>query len=91
MLATAGIGLGGNRIDQMIYSELLFPQLGKGETWTRTVDAQPVTVPFPFEEYEAGLLNWPTSYLLNQNALTRTKVLARIAEGGPAAEKSRGG
>ena len=86
VLATAGVGLGGNRIDQMIYTEMLFPQLGKGETWTRMVDDQPVVVPFPFEEYEAGLLNWATSYLLNQN-VTRTKVLARIAEGGPAAEK----
>jgi hypothetical chaperone protein len=50
------------------------------------VDDQLVEAPFPFHEYESGLLNWATSYLLNQNA-TRTKVLERIAQGGPAAEK----
>jgi len=86
VLATAGVGLGGNRIDQMIYSELLLPQLGKGETWSRMVGGELVEMPFPFDEYETGLLNWATAYLLNQNA-TRTRVLDRIAEGGPAAEK----
>ena len=86
VLATAGVGLGGNRIDQMIFSELLFPLLGKGESWSRHVDGRLVEGPFPFEEYEAGLLSWPTTYLLNQNA-TRARVVERIAQGGPGAEK----
>jgi hypothetical chaperone protein len=84
--ATAGVGLGGNRIDQLIYRELLFPELGQGESWSRTVDGRLVEAAFPFEEYEAGLLSWPTTYLLNQN-VTKTRVLERIAQGGPAAVK----
>jgi hypothetical chaperone protein len=86
VLATAGTGLGGNRIDQMIYSRLLFPELGEGETWTRQVDGRVLEGVFPFQEYETGLLNWQTTYLLNQNA-TKSKVVERIAQGGPAAVK----
>ncbi len=86
VLSTAGTGLGGNRIDQMIYTTLLFPQLGEGETWTRQVDGRLLEGAFPFQEYESGLLNWQTTYLLNQNA-TKSKVVERIAQGGPAAVK----
>ncbi len=70
----------------MIYTKLLFPQLGEGETWTRQVDGRVLEGAFPFQEYETGLLNWQTTYLLNQNA-TKSKIVARIAEGGPAAVK----
>jgi hypothetical chaperone protein len=70
----------------MIYTKLLFPQLGEGETWTRNVDGRVLESVFPFQEYETGLLNWPTTYLLNQNA-TKSKVVERIAQGGPAAVK----
>src|SRR3546814_19432504 len=38
MLATAGVALGGDRIDQLIFEAMLFPLLGKGETWARMVD-----------------------------------------------------
>jgi hypothetical chaperone protein len=86
VLSTAGTGLGGNRIDQMIYTTLLFPQLGAGETWTRHVDGRVLEGAFPFQEYETGLLNWQSTYLLNQNA-TKSKVVERIAQGGPAAVK----
>ncbi len=86
VLSTAGTGLGGNRIDQMIYTQLLFPELGEGETWTREVDGRVLEGAFPFQEYETGLLNWQTTYLLNQNA-TKSKVVERIAQGGPAAVK----
>jgi hypothetical chaperone protein len=86
VLSTAGTGLGGNRIDQMIYTKLLFPELGEGETWTRQVDGRVLEGAFPFQEYETGLLNWPTTYLLNQN-ITKSKVVERIAQGGPAAVK----
>jgi hypothetical chaperone protein len=86
VLSTAGTGLGGNRIDQMIYAKLLFPQLGEGETWRRQVDGRVLEGVFPFQEYETGLLSWPTTYLLNQNA-TKSKVVERIAQGGPAAVK----
>jgi hypothetical chaperone protein len=86
VLSTAGTGLGGNRIDQMIYVRLLFPELGEGESWTREVDGRVLEAAFPFQEYETGLLNWQTTYLLNQNA-TKSKVVERIAQGGPAAVK----
>jgi hypothetical chaperone protein len=86
VLSTAGTALGGNRIDQMIYTKLLFPELGEGETWTRQVDGRVLEGAFPFQEYETGLLNWPTTYLLNQN-VTKSKVVERIAQGGPAAVK----
>jgi hypothetical chaperone protein len=86
VLGTDGIGLGGDRIDQLIYEHLLFPELGKGEPWSREVDGKRVETLFPFEEFEAGLLNWPITHTLNSNRL-RTMVLDRIARGGPGAAK----
>ncbi|MCP5145641.1 MAG: Hsp70 family protein [Gammaproteobacteria bacterium] len=86
VLATAGIGLGGDRIDQLIYRELLFPLLGKGENWRRRVDGQWLQTPFPFEEFEDALLNWAITYTLNQNHFT-AKVNDGIAMGGEAAIK----
>jgi len=86
VLATAGVGLGGDRIDQLIFEHLLFPLLGKGETTSRYVDGRVLESTFPFDEYESGLLNWPMTHMLNQNA-TKTRVLDAIAHGGPAAGK----
>ncbi len=86
VLATAGISLGGDHIDQLIFRELLFPLLGKGEIWSRIVDGQLVENEFPFEEYEDKLLNWAVTYTLNQNHY-RAKVADCISKGGPAAEK----
>jgi hypothetical chaperone protein len=86
VLGTEGVGLGGNRIDQLIFSTLLFPQLGKGATWARPVEGRRVETLFPFEEFEGGLLNWPTTHLLNQNR-TRWMVVDRIAQGGADAER----
>lgn len=86
VLATEGIGLGGNRIDQLIFENLLFPELGEGEMWARQVDGRLIETPFPFEEFTHGLLNWPITHMLNQNR-TKTMVLDRIAKGGPAAVK----
>jgi hypothetical chaperone protein len=86
VLATAGTGLGGDRIDQLIFRELLFPLLGKGESWSRTVDGRFIETPFPFEEYEEGLLNWAITHLLNQNQY-KARLTTAIANGGPAAVK----
>lgn len=88
VLATAGAALGGDRIDQLIFEHMLFPELGRGERWVREVDGRTIDTPFPFHEFEAGLLAWPTTFLLNQNA-TRAMVVDRIARGGPGAEKFR--
>jgi hypothetical chaperone protein len=86
VLATEGIGMGGNRIDQLIFEHLLFPELGQGELWARQVDGRWIETPFPFEEFANALLNWPITHTLNQNK-TKTMVLDRIAKGGPAAVK----
>jgi len=86
VLATAGTGLGGDRIDQLIFKELLFPLLGKGESWSRIVDGREIETPFPFDDYEEGLLNWAITHTLNQNQY-KSRLTTAIANGGPAAEK----
>jgi hypothetical chaperone protein len=86
VLATQGMALGGDRIDQLIFEQMLFPELGKGERWVRDVDGREIDTLFPFGEFESGLVNWPTTFLLNQNH-TRAMVVDRIARGGPAAAK----
>ncbi len=86
VLATGGMALGGDRIDQLIFEHMLFPELGKGERWVRDVDGRTVDTLFPFEEFEPGLLNWPTTFLLNQNQ-TRAMVVGRLSHGGPGAGK----
>jgi len=86
VLATAGLSLGGDHIDQLIFKELLFPLLGKGEIWSRVRDGQLVENEFPFDEYEAKLLNWAVTYTLNQNHY-RAKLAECIGAGGPAATK----
>lgn len=84
--ATHGIGLGGDHIDQCLFRALLFPLLGKGERWRRDVEGHVVETLFPFDDYEELLLNWPVSYMLNQNRYT-TPVLDKIRQGGPDAPR----
>jgi len=86
VLSTAGMSLGGDRIDQLIFRELLFPLLGKGEIWSRVTDGRLIENEFPFEEFEDKLLNWAVTYILNQNQY-RAKVADRIKQGGPAVAK----
>lgn len=78
VLATHGIGLGGDHIDQVLFRELLFPLLGKGERWKRAGEDREIETLFPFEEYEDLLLNWAISYMLNQNKYT-TPLMQRIS------------
>ncbi len=86
VLSTAGLSLGGDHIDQLIFRELLFPLLGKGEIWSRVSDGRLIENVFPFEEFEDKLLNWAVTYILNQNQY-RAKVADCIRKGGPAAVK----
>ncbi len=86
--ATYGIGLGGDRIDQILFAELIFPLLGKGERWSRIVDGLRVDTLFPFGDFEELLINWPVSYMLNQNKYT-APVMQRMAENDEAAVKFR--
>ena len=85
---THGIGLGGDQIDQRLFRELLFPLLGKGERWRRPGEYGDIDTEFPFDEYEEFLVNWPVTYLLNQNRYT-TAVKDRIDHGGPERTKFR--
>jgi hypothetical chaperone protein len=86
--ATHGIALGGDRIDQTIFRQLVFPMLGKGERWSRVTDGVAVDTLFPFGDFEDLLINWPVSYTLNQNKYT-TPVMQRMAETDEAAQKFR--
>lgn len=86
VLATDGLSLGGDHIDQLIFTELLFPLLGKGEMWSRVVDGRLITNEFPFDEFEAYLLNWAVTYTLNQSRY-RSKVVDCIKQGGEMAIK----
>lgn len=86
--AVHGIALGGNKIDQAIFRHTLFPLLGKGEMWSRTVEGRRVETNFPFWMYEERLLNWQVTYTLNQNKYT-TPLIDQMSREGQAAEKFR--
>ncbi|GJM13116.1 MAG: hypothetical protein DHS20C12_15190 [Pseudohongiella sp.] len=86
VVATHGIGLGGDHIDQVLFKKLLFPLLGKGERWKRAGEDREIETLFPFEEYEELLLNWAISYMLNQNKYT-TPLMQRIKAGDEASAK----
>lgn len=86
VIATHGIALGGDHIDQRMFRELLFPLLGKGELWRRRGMDREIETRFPFEDYEELLVNWAVTYTLNQNRYT-TPVMDYIAQGGPAVQK----
>ncbi len=86
VLATDGVGLGGDRIDQLIFAHCLFPLLGKGESESRVVDGRRVDTLFPFEQFESALLNWPITHTLNQ-LRTKTLVAERLSKGGSGVEK----
>lgn len=86
VITTHGIALGGDHIDQLLFRELLFPALGKGEFWRRRGMDREIETRFPFEDYEDLLINWAVAYTLNQNRYT-TPVMDCIEQGGPAAVK----
>lgn len=86
VVATHGVGLGGDHIDQVMFRNLLFPLLGKGERWSRPGEDREIETLFPFEDYEEFLLNWTVSYMLNQNKFT-TPLMQRIQVGDEAAVK----
>ena len=88
VVATHGIGLGGDHIDQQMFRKVIFPMLGKGERWVRDGEDREIETIFPFEEYEELLLNWAISYMLNQNKFT-TPVIQRMNHGDNASMKFR--
>jgi len=76
-LGAAGIPRAGDRIDRIIFQEKISPFLGAGLT---------VSQDFHFAEYEENLLNWQSTYLLNQPQYME-KINRLIKEGGEAARK----
>ena len=88
VVATHGIALGGDHIDQRLFRELLFPLLGKGERWRRRGEYGDIDTAFPFEDYEDLLVNWAVTYMLNQNRYTAA-VQDCIEHGGAARFKFR--
>jgi hypothetical chaperone protein len=86
VVATHGIALGGDHIDQLLFQEILFPLLGKGEMWRRRGIDREIETFFPFELYEEHLLNWQRSYLLNQGHY-RMRIADQIASGGERGRK----
>ena len=57
VLSVSGVAKAGDHIDKMIYRKKIFPEIGQG--LNREYD-------FHFSEYEDNLLNWQSTYLLNQ-------------------------
>lgn len=86
VIATHGIGLGGDHIDQLLYRRLLFPFLGEGEMWRRRGFDREIETRFPFEDFADLLVNWAVTYTLNQNKYT-TPVMDCIDQGGPGRRK----
>ena len=88
VLATEGLPLGGDHIDQLLFKEFVSPALGKGERWSRVRDGKMIESEFPFDEIEEKLLNWTVTYMLNQNQY-RSNIVERINQGGPSAKSSK--
>jgi hypothetical chaperone protein len=86
VVATHGIGLGGDHIDQLLFRKLLFPLLGEGEVWRRRGFDREIETRFPFEDFADLLLNWAVTYTLNQNKYT-TPVMDCIEQGGSGRRK----
>jgi hypothetical chaperone protein len=86
VLGTHGVALGGNHIDQLLFRKLLFPLLGEGTSGNFFTADGFVHTRFAFSEYAELLLNWPVSYLLNQNRYL-TPVREMIRHGGEHAAK----
>ena len=69
VLATHGIGLGGDEINRMIYRAKVFPELGEGLTHRIPVVDELRSVSFPFDRFADRLLNWSLAYELNRPEL----------------------
>jgi hypothetical chaperone protein len=76
ILSTAGIGLGGDAIDMLIYRDKVFPALGEGALVESNVVSGPRKIPFNFGPFESRLLNWTASFELN-----RPELLEMVAQG----------
>ena len=85
VLATHGLGLGGDAINRDMYRRFIFPEIGEGLERTLPVEDREVRAPFPFDRFADRLLNWPLAYELNQPALC--EVIAHAMREGPEARR----
>ncbi|EDN69321.1 heat shock protein, Hsp70 family protein [Beggiatoa sp. PS] len=65
ILATHGVPIGGNLIDQKIFESKLFNELGQGCLIPDIDSDSPRLRQFPFEKFAKGILNWHQTYTLN--------------------------
>ncbi|MBN2655631.1 MAG: Hsp70 family protein [Spirochaetales bacterium] len=77
--AVAGVPRAGDYIDRLIYRHKISPYLGAGLGSAED---------FHFSEFEENLLNWQSTYLLNQSRYME-KINNLIKSGGQNAEKGR--
>ena len=80
VVATHGLGLGGNQIDQRILRKLVFPLIGEGRHWHKRTEQGQAWARFPFEDFAPLLLNWAVSHQLNQNRFT--SIIEQAIQGG---------
>jgi len=87
VLGTKGLTRAGDWIDRQLFRGILFPMLGKGlEIPHRRDDGSISSYPFPFSDYEEYLLNWQSTFLLNQPKYLE-EINRAMKEGGETAEK----
>jgi len=88
ILATHGLDLGGDHLDQEIYRQIIFPELGEGVQLSAMSRDGFDRVPFPFADFGERLLIWQHAHELNQNE-RRERILQGMQEGGEVARKLR--
>ena len=87
VLATGGLARAGDWIDREMYQTILFPLLGRGvEIPHKRDDGTVANYLFPFSDFEEMLLNWQSTFLLNQ-ARYLEEMNPALKEGGDTAEK----
>jgi hypothetical chaperone protein len=69
ILATHGIGFGGDEINRLIYRAKVFPELGEGLFQHIPIDDHLQRVRFPFDLFADRLLNWSLAFELNRPEL----------------------
>ncbi len=80
VVATRGLPIGGNHIDQKIMRDVIFPELGEGCTIKSSLSKSDPDTVFPFYQYQDYLLNWQTAYMSNRPDLIE-KIFAGIQSG----------
>ena len=86
VVATRGLPIGGNHVDQQIMRSVVFPELGEGCAVKSSLARPEPDSVFPFFRYQDYLLNWQTSYMSNRPELMEG-IFAGIRSGPDARRK----